>query len=73
MIPPPAQEMDQLNEQLENSDGRLSLRKKAMLLLGLKMGMRSSDIVKLKIDDVDWNTASIRFVQEKTAVASNAG
>lgn len=62
------EEMDQLNEQLENSDGRLSLRKKAMLLLGLKMGMRSSDIVKLKIDDVDWNTASIRFVQEKTAV-----
>lgn len=65
------EEMDQLNEQLEGGDGRLSLRKKAILLLGLKMGLRSSDIVKLKIDDINWNTASIRFVQEKTAVEVN--
>lgn len=65
------EEMDQLNEQLEGDDSRLSLRKKAMLLLGLKMGLRSSDIVKLKIDDINWDTASIRFVQEKTAVEVN--
>lgn len=65
------EEMDQLNEQLDDDDSRLSLRKKAMLLLGLKMGLRSSDIVKLKIDDINWNTASIRFVQEKTAVEAN--
>lgn len=61
-------EMAQLNSELANEDSKLSLRKKAMLLLGLKMGMRSSDIVKLKISDIDWNSSAIRFVQNKTQV-----
>lgn len=62
------EEMDELNEQLNKKDSLLSLRGKAMLLLGLKMGMRASDIVNLKIDDVDWDAAVIRFVQKKTSV-----
>ena len=61
-------EMNQLNEELNNEDSCLSLRKKAMLLLGLKMGLRSSDIVRLKFNDIDWDTASIRFIQDKTEV-----
>jgi len=61
-------EMDQLNEELNREDSCLSLRKKAMLLLGLKMGLRSSDIVKLTFNDIDWDTASIRFIQDKTEV-----
>lgn len=65
------EEMTEMNRCLENDDGPLSLRKKAMLLLGLKMGLRASDIVNLKIDDVDWEAASIRFVQEKTSVEVN--
>ncbi|MCC8126690.1 MAG: tyrosine-type recombinase/integrase [Clostridiales bacterium] len=62
------EEMAQLKEQLDSDSSALSLRKKAMLLLGLKMGMRSSDIVNLKIDDINWSKASIRFVQKKTEV-----
>jgi len=61
-------EMAQLNTELYSNDSLLSLRKKAMLLLGLKMGMRSSDIVKLEYDDINWETASIRFIQDKTEV-----
>ena len=61
-------EMTELNKQLEKEDSQLSLRGKAMLLLGLKMGMRASDIVNLKINDVDWDAAVIRFVQKKTSV-----
>ncbi|MBP5291562.1 MAG: tyrosine-type recombinase/integrase [Lachnospiraceae bacterium] len=61
-------EMAGLKEQLGSDDGRLSLRKKAMLLLGLKMGLRASDVVNLTIDDVNWGRASIRFVQQKTEV-----
>lgn len=64
-------EMDELNTALRSDDGPLTLRKKAMLLLGLKMGMRESDIVKLRYDDINWNTESIRFVQEKTDVEVN--
>lgn len=60
--------VEQLNAELYSEDSILSLRKKAMLLLGLKMGMRASDIVKLKYDDINWKTASIRFVQDKTEV-----
>lgn len=64
-------EMEQLNTELYRDDSLLSLRKKAMLLLGLKMGMRASDIVKLGYDDINWKTASIRFVQDKTEVEVN--
>lgn len=61
-------EMEQINEEISREDSILSLRKKAMLLLGLKMGIRSSDIVKLRIDNINWNEASIRFIQDKTSV-----
>jgi len=61
-------EMEQLNEELTSEESVLSLRKKAMILLGLKMGIRSSDIVNLKCNNIDWQTASIRFIQSKTSV-----
>lgn len=64
-------EMKQLNDAIQSEDSVLSLRKKAMLLLGLKMGLRSSDIVKLKYADIHWSEASIRFVQKKTEVEVN--
>lgn len=51
----------------EDSDS-LNLRKKAMLLLGLRMGIRSSDIVQLLLDDIDWDRVTLRFIQEKTNV-----
>lgn len=64
-------EMAELTEQLNKEDSRLSLRKKAILLLGLKMGLRASDIANLSVDDVNWADASIRFVQKKTSVEVN--
>lgn len=66
-------ETSALNRELEldTDDSVLSLRKKAMLLLGLRMEMRGSDIVNLKSGDIDWNHASIRFVQDKTKVEVN--
>lgn len=66
-----AEEKENLMEELRNEASLLSLRKKAMLLMGLRMGMRSSDIVNLKFSDIDWDGASIRFVQEKTGVEVN--
>lgn len=64
-------ETEQLNVGLAFKESTLSLRKKAMLLLGLKMGMRQTDIVNLKFDDINWQTPSIRFVQSKTSVEVN--
>ena len=64
-------EMTELTKQLDDDNSRLTLRKKAMLLLGLKMGMRASDVVNLRIENVNWDEASIRFVQKKTTVEVN--
>ena len=64
-------EMSELNGCLDSDSGPLTLREKAMLLLGLKMGLRGSDITGLKIDDINWDEASIRFVQKKTSVEVN--
>ncbi len=65
------EEMSELRDCLAEEGDGISLRKKAMLLLGLKMGMRSSDIVNLKIDNIDWSTSSIHFIQKKTSVEVN--
>lgn len=61
-------EMEELAGQLSKDGSRLTLRKKAMLLLGLKMGLRASDIVNLSIGDINWASASIKFIQKKTLV-----
>lgn len=60
--------MTEFNQALKSDDSELSLRKKTMLLLGLKMGIRSTDIVQLKANDIDWEYSTIRFIQTKTLV-----
>ncbi len=64
-------EIERLNKQLKEEDSVLSLRKKAMLSLGLKMGLRGSDVVNLSIDDINWDCQSIKFIQKKTLVEVN--
>jgi len=52
----------------EPDDPSLGLRNRAIVLLGLKMGLRSSDITSLELSQVDWTNVSIRFLQDKTDV-----
>lgn len=42
------------------------LRKSAMVLLGLRTGLRASDITNLKLQDIDWKEHTISIVQQKT-------
>lgn len=44
----------------------MELRRIAMIMLGLKMGLRSSDIVNLKLSDIYWRNCSLSIIQEKT-------
>lgn len=44
----------------------LSKRDKAIILLSLSLGLRESDICKLKFSEIDWNNDSIHLVQKKT-------
>jgi len=47
----------------------LELRNAAITMLGLRMGVRASDIVNLRIDDFDWRKKTVSFVQQKTRKA----
>lgn len=38
----------------------------AILLLGCRLGLRTSDIRSLRLDDLDWGDGRISFTQEKT-------
>jgi len=44
----------------------LELRDAAMVIMGLRMGIRASDIVNLKISDFDLKKSKVSFVQQKT-------
>lgn len=46
--------------------GEAPLRDKAMLQMGLRMGVRACDVVGLSATSIDWDAASVRFVQAKT-------
>ena len=59
-------EQNQLQNLFEADKDDISLRQKAMLQLGLYMGLRGIDIINLVIGDINWEDVSIRFVQEKT-------
>ena len=58
-------------EQLLNSidlDTDTGKRNYAITLLALRLGIRTGDIVNLKITDIDFNNKEINFVQEKTQI-----
>ena len=44
----------------------IDLRRIAMVMTGVKMGLRASDVINLKFRDIDWKNRSISIIQEKT-------
>ena len=56
-------------EQYDEPDApSLGLRNRAIILIGLKMGLRASDITSLELNQIDWKNGSIHFLQDKTDV-----
>ena len=55
-------------ESFEEEDFALGLRNRAIILIGLKMGLRGIDITSLELSQIDWHSQSIRFCQQKTDV-----
>lgn len=62
------EKLDIINDSLKDKESDISHRSKAMISLGLYMGLRASDIVSLKINDVDWKDSTLHIIQEKTNV-----
>lgn len=50
------------------ADRPIKLRNAAIIMLGLRMGLRASDIANLKLTDIWWKESSISFTQQKTGV-----
>lgn len=50
----------------KNAVSPLELRDNAILLIGLRMGFRASDVINLKLSDINWDKQSIRIIQDKT-------
>ena len=60
-------ENDALKKVLRNSQVRF--RDRAIILLALRTGLRSLDILRIKLSDIDWVNDSITIAQSKTGIA----
>jgi len=52
----------------QNAGRPIELRSAAIIMLGLRMGLRASDISNLKLTNISWKEGSISFIQQKTGV-----
>ena len=55
-----------IKEKLDKSESPIELRDKAIILIGLRMGLRASDIISIKLSDINWDMQFIRVIQQKT-------
>ena len=53
----------------ESAESPIELRDTAIVMIGMRMGLRASDIVRLKVGDFDWKNRKISIVQTKTRKA----
>jgi integrase len=52
----------------DSADSSIELRDTAMILIGLRMGLRASDITSLRFCDISWKQRVISVQQQKTCV-----
>ncbi|MBE5040538.1 tyrosine-type recombinase/integrase [Ructibacterium gallinarum] len=62
------EQLDIINDYRINASTAIELRNIAIVLLGLKMGIRSIDIFQLELSDISWKERTISFEQKKTGV-----
>ena len=60
------EEVTALEEYCEKAETPIELRDAAVLLTGIKMGLRGCDVINLDLDDINWQERTIRFYQVKT-------
>lgn len=48
------------------SNGVVTLRDAAIVIIGLSCGIRACDLINLRLSDIDWNNEIITFKQSKT-------
>ena len=61
--------VENIYEYREKASTPMELRDTAMVMLGLRMGIRGADILKLQVNDFDWKNKTVSFIQQKTSKA----
>ena len=61
--------IERIYEFRKNASSPLELRDIAMVMLGLRMGIRGIDIIHLQITDFNWDKQTVSFIQRKTRTA----
>ena len=61
-------EVKKIKTVLDDKDTNISLRHKAIVTILLYTGLRSCDIVNLKLQNIDWTNETINITQTKTNV-----
>ncbi|MDW2799668.1 tyrosine-type recombinase/integrase [Clostridium boliviensis] len=59
-------QINQIMKYRQKHDSPMELRNIAIVMLGLKMGLRASDVVNLKLCDIKWKQRQISIIQQKT-------
>lgn len=59
-------EIHAIAEYRTTHDLPIELRNVAMVMTGLKLGFRASDVVNLKFSDIDWKNRTVSIIQQKT-------
>lgn len=68
-----AEEIQRLKDAAAQLSGtETGKRDKAIVMLAIDCGIRSSDICCLKLEDIDWRSASISIIQKKTGIPHTA-
>lgn len=52
----------------KNCSEPVSLRDAAMVMIGLKLGFRASDVINLRFSSIDWKNKKVSIIQYKTKV-----
>jgi site-specific recombinase XerD len=52
----------------QHANRPIKLRNAAIMMLGLRMGLRSSDIANLNLTDISWKESTLSIIQQKTGV-----
>jgi len=60
------EEKAEITRKHETSATQMELRNRAIILLGMKMGLRASDIVNIGLTNINWKCQTIRILQKKT-------
>jgi len=59
-------EISKIMQYYDNATDAYQQRNAAMILIGLRMGLRSSDITNMRLSDISWEQKTISVLQQKT-------